>query len=86
VEEYTLDMVYENPRDDLDETLEQIVGHLQKLEGDLFDEVVRKSQTEALGAEWFGMKQLPPSVLKVNREMLELALSPYLARLGKQDL
>jgi hypothetical protein len=85
VEEYTLDMVYDNPVDDRDATLDEIAGHLQVLEGQMFEEMIRESQNEALGKEWFSMKQLSSSFLNVNRKMMELALSPYLSRLGEEE-
>ena len=86
VDEVVLDAVYENPVDERDETLDRIVAYLQELEGELFERVVIESQTEALGSEFFGMKRLPSSLLSINRRMLELSLSPYLARSGAEDL
>lgn len=84
VDEYTLDAVYANPDGDADTTIDQIAGYLQGLEADLFDRVIVESQTEALGKEWFGMKQVHSSFLEINRRLLELQMSPYATRLGRQ--
>jgi len=84
VEEYTLDMVYENPVDEMDETLDQIRGHMQELESDLFDTIVIQSQTEAMGREWFDMKQMNSSFKALNRRLFELTLSPLVTRKGKE--
>lgn len=84
VDEVTLDVVYDDPRDKLDQTLDEIRKHLQRLESDLFDSVVIDSQSEALGKEWFEMKEVDASFYELNRRMLELTLSPYLARMGEE--
>lgn len=81
VTEVILDAVYENPLSDTDATLDQIRRYVQELDSDLFDRVVIESQTEALGAEFFGMKRTNASFYKVNRRMMEMAMSPYLAQL-----
>jgi ketosteroid isomerase-like protein len=81
VTEVTLDSVYENPLSDTDATLDQIRRYVQELDSDLFDRVVIESQTEALGSEFFGMKRTNASFYKVNRRMMEMAMSPYLAQL-----
>jgi hypothetical protein len=73
--------VYENPLSDTDATLDQIRRYVQELDSDLFDRVVIESQTEALGSEFFGMKRTNASFYKVNRRMMEMAMSPYLAQL-----
>jgi hypothetical protein len=85
VDEYTLDAVYAEQRDEWDETLDQIRRHMQELQSDLFDRVVIESQTEALGKEWFEMKHTDASFHELNRRMMEMALSPYLARMGKTE-
>lgn len=82
VDEVILDAVYADPKGDKDETLDQIVGHLQQLESDLFDQVIIASQTEALGKEWFDMKRLHSSFVELNRRVLELMASPYARRVG----
>jgi intein/homing endonuclease/ketosteroid isomerase-like protein len=81
VTEVILDTVYENPLSDTDATLDQIRRYVQELDSDLFDRVVIESQTEALGSEFFGMKRTNASFYKVNRRMMEMAMSPYLAQL-----
>lgn len=81
VTEVVLDSVYENPLSDTDATLDQIRRYVQELDSDLFDRVVIESQTEALGSEFFGMKRTNASFYKVNRRMMEMAMSPYLAQL-----
>lgn len=81
VTEVVLDTVYENPLSDTDATLDQIRRYVQELDSDLFDRVVIESQTEALGAEFFGMKRTNASFYKVSRRMMEMAMSPYLAQL-----
>ena len=81
VTEVVLDTVYENPLDNTDATLDQIRRYVQELDSDLFDRVVIESQTEALGSEFFGMKRMNASFYKVNRRMMEMAMSPYLAQL-----
>jgi len=81
VTEVILDTVYENPLSSTDATLDQIRRYVQELDSDLFDRVVIESQSEALGAEYFGMKRTNASFYKVNRRMMEMAMSPYLAQL-----
>jgi sulfur carrier protein ThiS len=70
-----------NSVSDTDATLDQIRKYVQELDSDLFDRVVIESQTEALGSELFGMKRTNSSFYKVNRRMMDLAMSPYLAQL-----
>lgn len=82
VDEIILDAVYASPFGKDDETLDQIAGHLQHLEADLFDRVIIESQSEALGKEWFGMKKMHSSFVALNRRVMELAMSPYARRLG----
>lgn len=83
VDEIILDAVYANPDGDKDETLDQIAGHLQHLEADLFDRVIIESQSEALGKEWFGMRKLHSSFIELNRRVMEMAMSPYAKRVGQ---
>lgn len=83
VTEMTLDTVYQSPTGSLDSTLDQIRRYVQELDADLFDSVVVESQTEALGAEFFGMKQMHSSFFKLNRRMMEMALSPYLRNVSE---
>jgi len=81
VDEYTLDTVYQSPLSEVDSTLDQIRKYVQELESDLFDSVVIESQTEALGAEFFKMKRMNASFFKLNRRMMDMALSPYISNL-----
>jgi hypothetical protein len=81
VTEITIDAVYENPVDSTDATLDQIRRYVQELDSDLFDSIVIESQSEALGAEYFDMKRTSASFYKVNRRMMEMATSPYLAQI-----
>ena len=83
VEEIFIDMVYENPIDDQDRTLDQIRAYMQQLESELFDRVIVESQTEALGKEYFGMSRLDSSFFAINRRMIELTLSPYLKKVAE---
>ena len=83
VEEIFIDMVYENPIDDQDRTLDQIRAYMQQLESELFDRVIVESQTEALGKEYFGMSRLDSSFFAINRRMMELTLSPYLKKVAE---
>jgi hypothetical protein len=85
VDEITLDSVYSDPHDTLDATLDEIRGYMQELESDLFDQIIIESQSEALGREWFEMKQMDASFFELNRRMMELTLSPYLARIGEEQ-
>jgi hypothetical protein len=86
VEEITLDVVYSNPRADRDATLDGIRKAMQELESELFDQVVIESQSEALGKEFFEMKRMDSSFHALNRKMMMMQLSPYLARLGKDEV
>ena len=87
VNEYTLDTVYPDAvtNDDADKTLDEIRKIIQGLDESLFDEVILDSQVERLGEEWAQVKQQRSLIHKVDRQMLERALSPYAAHLGKQE-
>jgi hypothetical protein len=87
VNEYTLDMVYEEAisNDDADKTLDQIREIIQSMDGDLFNEVVLQSQVERIGEEWSQIKKERSLLHKVDRTMMERALSPYASQLGKSD-
>lgn len=77
VEEYTLDTVYNEPEGDFDSTLDEIRRYMQDMEEGLFDEVVRDSQSQALGVEFADMAQMDASLVALNRRYMEQALSPY---------
>lgn len=87
VNEYTLDMVYGDAvsNDDADKTLDQIRQIIQSMDADLFDEVVIDSQVERIGEEWSQIKKQRSLLHKVDRQMMERALSPYASQLGKSD-
>ena len=87
VNEYTLDMVYEDAisNDDADKTLDQIREIIQNMDGSLFDEVVLQSQKERIGKEWTQIKKQRSMLHKVDRRMMERTLSPYASQLGKSD-
>lgn len=85
VDEITLDAVYANPRATRDATLDQIRAAMQQMEADLFDQVVIQSQVEALGKEFFEMRRQDASFYALNRKMMEMQLSPYVARIGQED-
>ena len=80
VEEYTLDAVYADPLNSLDSTLDQIRGFMQQMEEDMFDDVVMQSMTQGLGKEYFTMDRHESAFYEINRRLMELTLSPYLAR------
>lgn len=78
--ELTIDSVYANPKNELDQTLEQIRKLHQELEGTIFDMIIKAAQTTELGQEWFEMKSKQASFLKLDQDTLELMASPMLAR------
>lgn len=86
VDEVTLDVVYSDTRHKRDGTLDQIRAAMQQMEADLFDQVVIASQVEALGKEFFEMRRMDSSFYELNRKMMTAALSPYLARLGEENM
>jgi hypothetical protein len=85
VKSFIIDSVYETPKDSFDETLEQIRAHLQKVEGNLFEEIIREAQKLELGREWFGMTHKRASLTHTSRQVMELVLSPTPARVGGDD-
>ena len=77
VKEYTLDVTYDRPTDELDRTLDEIRGYLQDMDSELFDQIIKESQAIALGEEYYGMDRMQARFFDVDRKSLELALSPY---------
>jgi hypothetical protein len=89
VTEYVLDAVYEDPKSGLDGTLDEVRKFHQVLEGELFNSVIKAAQTMELGAEWFEMRAQNTAFLKLDRETLELMVSPRLQRArprGERDV
>ncbi|MDP7039503.1 MAG: DEAD/DEAH box helicase [Myxococcota bacterium] len=80
VHEITLDTVYPEARNDFDATLDEIRSHYQVLEGELFDKIIKESQSTELGEEWFGLDKDYASFSRLDEHTLELMLSPYLTR------
>lgn len=80
VTEYTIDAVYEDPKSDLDGTLDEVRKHHQILESELFDASVKAAQTMELGAEWFETTAQNTRFSKLDRETMELMVSPRLER------
>jgi hypothetical protein len=87
VNEYTLDTVYPDAvsNDDADKTLDEIRRIIQSMDAKLFDEVVLESQVARLGEEWAEVKKQRSLLHKVDRQMMERALSPYASQLGRQE-
>ena len=87
VNEYTLDTVYPDAvtNDDADKTLDEIRKIIQGMDADLFNEVVLESQVARLGEEWSEIKKQRSLLHKVDRQMMERALSPYAGQLGRQE-
>jgi len=85
VEEYTLDMTYSDDRKKGDPTLDEVRQTIQEMDSRLFNEVVNQSQSQNLGEEWLTMKQNESELFEVNRQMMEMAMSPYLARMGEEE-
>jgi len=87
VNEYTIDTVYQDAisNDDADQTLDQIRKIIQGMDADLFNEVVLDSQVARLGEEWAEVKKQRSMLHKVDRKMMERALSPYASQIGRQE-
>ena len=87
VDEYTVDLTYKDQfaGPDAAQTLDEIRRTVQNIDDNLFNQVVADSQVERLGEEWTSIKQQRSLLHKVNRRMLERALSPYAQQLGEQE-
>ena len=85
VDEITLDATYSasldgTPRDEFDKTLDEIRRFFQKMDADVFDRIIRDAQGTELGKEWAEMAQKDASLLRLDRKVMELMLSPYVGR------
>lgn len=78
VKEFTIDMVYENPSDEFDRTLDEIRKYVQDLDEEMFNRIIKDAQVLALGQEYFDMRRTLAKYYDVDRKSLELSLSPYL--------
>ena len=87
VDEYTVDLTYGDQfaGPDAAQTLDEIRKVVQGIDDSLFNQVVADSQVERLGEEWTSIKKQRSLLHKVNRRMLERALSPYAQQLGEQE-
>jgi hypothetical protein len=87
VDEYTVDLTYGDQfaGPDAAQTLDEIRRVVQGIDDSLFNQVVADSQVERLGEEWTSIKKQRSLLHKVNRRMLERALSPYAQQLGEQE-
>lgn len=83
VDEVVLDVVFESPDGANDATTDEIAGYVQRLEEGLFDEVIKNSQSEALGKDWFEMEHKHASFQHLNRQVMQLTTSPYARNIGK---
>jgi hypothetical protein len=85
VTEFTMDVVYSNPRanvkDDL--TLDQIRRNMQEIDSALFDSIIKESKTFILGESWTGIDRQRSGTYALDRKLLERALSPYATQLGR---
>jgi len=82
VHEIILDMKYDQPKDDLDRTMDEIRALFQVLSGKLFDKIVKEAQTTELGKEWTEeMEKRMASFLKLDQDTFEMAMSPWLGGL-----
>ena len=85
VDEYVVDATYSpdkdgEPRPDSDQTLDQIRGYFQQMEGDLFESIIRAAQATQLGREWLEMKKRDASNMRLDRGLAEAMLSPFASR------
>lgn len=80
VTEITLDTVYEESRSEYDASLDTIRRHFQEMGEDLFDNIIKGSQTLALGKEWTTLTKQQASLVHLDRKMFDLAASPYSSR------
>lgn len=80
VDVITLDIAYQEPEDERerrDRTLDEIRKYVQDMEESLFNDIIKASQQASIGKSWREMEQWDASLLKVNRDMMEAAISPY---------
>lgn len=90
VDEVTLDAVYaekpDQPSDALDRSLDELRRYYQKVEGALFDNIIKDAQGTVLGIEWDEMHHQAASYYRLDDEVLELMTSPYLNRSEVPDI
>lgn len=87
VDEYTLDLTYPDAvaDDDASKTLDEIRKLMQEVDEGLFNQVVLASQVERLGEEWMAIKHQRSALHKIDRQMMERALSPYATQMGSEE-
>jgi len=85
VDEIVLDVAYANAKDDSDETLDELRKEIQGAQENLFNEIVGKSQSAAIGKEWSSMANVDASLVAVNRKLLERVLAPFPSFMGSQE-
>lgn len=80
VDEFTLDATYaatESPSEGgLDKTLDEIRGFFQKMQSDMFDDMIKRSMHADLGGEWEEVTQSDASIRNTSRNTMEFVLSP----------
>lgn len=77
VEEYTLDVVYDDAKSKEDPTLDEVRKYIQEMQENLFNDIVHKSRETTIGEEWRGMYETQASLVAVNKKLFELAVAPY---------
>ena len=87
VDEYTIDLTFQEAfaGRGASQTLDEIRKVVQGIDENLFNQVVLDSQVERLGEEWTEIKKQRSMLYKVERRMLERALSPYAQQFGEQE-
>jgi len=85
VDEITLDMAYGDTKSTSDATLDELRKAIQEVQENLFNEIVGKSQSAAIGKEWSEMANVDSSLVAVNRRLLERVLAPFPALMGEQE-
>ena len=87
VDEYTLDLTYPDAveDDDASKTLDEIRQMMQEIDENLFNQVVLASQVERLGEEWLSIKHQRSALHKIDKQMMERALSPYASQMGRGE-
>jgi len=85
VDEIVIDATYSasddgTPRPDFDRTLDEIRRYFQQLDGSIFDRIIKDAQGVELGKEWAELAAVDSSLLKLDKQVLELMGSPYVSR------
>ena len=85
VDEFTLDTTYADsvdgtPRSDFDRTLDEVRHYFQQMDSEIFDRIIRDAQTMDLGKEWSSMEHKDASLVRLDRKVMDLVLSPYVSR------